>query len=110
MPWTNDPLLNAFWRIDPRPDGSPAPSGPFVTAVEDKIELIAGGQAVAIMPASGRIRGLRPDLTTIPLEGVEPSQVVLATRAGDRSRLVVAFRKYAEAHLTGPDQVVPVLD
>jgi hypothetical protein len=26
---------------------------------------------------------------------------MLATRAGDRSRLVTAFRKYAEAHLTG---------
>jgi hypothetical protein len=28
---------------------------------------------------------------------------VLATRAGDRGRLVVAFRKLAEAYLTGPD-------
>jgi hypothetical protein len=54
------------------------------------------------MPASGRIRGLRPDLTTIPLEGVEPSHVAFATRAGDRGRLVAAFRKSAQAHLTGP--------
>jgi hypothetical protein len=38
----------------------------------------------------------------VPLRGVEPSHVVLATRAGDRSRLVTAFRKSAEAHLTGP--------
>jgi hypothetical protein len=44
----------------------------------------------------------RPDLTTIPLHGVEPSHVVLATRAGDRGRLVGAFRKCAQAHLTGP--------
>ena len=40
--------------------------------------------------------------TTIPLEGVEPSHVALATRAGDRGRLVAAFRKFAHAHLTGP--------
>ena len=34
------------------------------------------------------------------LRGVEPSQVVvLATRAGDRNRLVTAFRKHAEARL-----------
>ena len=105
MPRTNDPLWNAFWRIDPRPGGSPAPSGPFVTAVEDKIELIAGGQAVAIIPASGRISGLRPDLTTVPLEGVEPSHVALATRPGDRGRLVTAFRKSAQAHLTGPTKI-----
>jgi hypothetical protein len=36
------------------------------------------------------------------LENVEPSHVVLATRAGDRSRLVAAFRKLAEAHITAP--------
>jgi len=102
MPQSTDPLLNAFWRIDPRPDGRPAPAGPFVKAIEDKIELIAGGQAVAIIPASARLSGLRPDLTTVPLEGAEPSHVALATRAGDHGRLVAAFRKSAHAHLTGP--------
>ncbi|MFE3559438.1 hypothetical protein ACFXKW_31975 [Streptomyces sp. NPDC059193] len=44
----------------------------------------------------------RPDLTTIPLHGVEPARVVLATRAGDRSRLVAAFRTAAQTHLTSP--------
>jgi hypothetical protein len=34
----------------------------------------------------------------IPLHGVEPTHVVLATRAGDRSRLVAAFRKAAQEH------------
>jgi DNA-binding transcriptional LysR family regulator len=101
LPRTLDPAWNAFWRIDPRPDGRPAPDGPLVKAVEDKIELIAGGQAVAIIPASAPISSLRPDLTTIPLEGVEPSHVALATRAGDRGRLVTAFRKCAQSHLTG---------
>jgi DNA-binding transcriptional LysR family regulator len=101
LPRTLDPAWNAFWRIDPRPDGRPAPDGPLIKAVEDKIELIAGGQAVAIIPATAPISGLRPDLTTIPLEGVEPSHVALATRAGDRGRLVTAFRKCARSHLTG---------
>jgi DNA-binding transcriptional LysR family regulator len=102
LPRVPDPAWNAFWRIDPRPDGSRAPDGPLVDAIEDKFELIADGQAVAIVPAIGPIRVLRPDLTTIPLEDVEPSHVVLATRAGDHSRLVAAFRKSAQAHLTGP--------
>ncbi|MCW2652413.1 MAG: LysR family transcriptional regulator [Mycobacterium sp.] len=87
--------------MDPRPNGRPAPDGPFIEAIEDKFELIASGQAVAIIPASAGFRSLRPDLTTVPLEGVEPSHVALATRAGDHSRLVAAFRKCAEAHLTG---------
>ena len=97
-----DPAWNAFWRIDPRPDGSRAPDGPLVGDIEDKIELIAGGRAAAIVPAGTPISALRPDLAVVPLEGVEPSHVVLATRAGDHGRLVTAFRKCAEAHLTGP--------
>lgn len=94
----SDPLWSAFWRIDPRPDGRPAPDGPYVEAVEDKFEVIAAGDAVAIS-AGAHAGHLRPDLTTIPLEGVEPSHVALATRAGDRNRLLAVFRKLAEAHL-----------
>jgi DNA-binding transcriptional LysR family regulator len=81
----------------PRPDGSPAPDGPLVEAIEDKNELVAAGQAVAIIPASLGTGSLRPDLTTVPLHGVEPSHVVLATRASDHNRLVAAFRKLVEA-------------
>ncbi len=97
----SDPAWNAFWRIDPRPDGRPAPDGPVVQDVEDKAELVAAGQAVAIIPAGEHTSRLRPDLCTVPLRGVEPSQVVLATRAGDRNRLVLSFRTLAEAQLTG---------
>jgi hypothetical protein len=52
MPRSADPVWNAFWRIDPRPDGSPAPPGPVIRAAEEKVELVAGGQAVAIIPGS----------------------------------------------------------
>ncbi|WP_049567263.1 LysR family transcriptional regulator [Nocardiopsis sp. SBT366] len=104
----SDPLLNAYWRLDPRPDGRPAPDGPLVEALEDKHELIAAGQAVAIGPPLDHATGLHPSLTTVPLHGVEPSQVVLATRTGDRSRLVTAFRKHAEALLTGTHPAGPI--
>ena len=102
MPRLPDAAWNAYWRIDPRPDGSSAPDGPLVEAIEDKIELIAAGQAVAIIPAGVKTVSPRPDLTTVPLHDVEPSHVVLATRAGDHSRLVAAFRKSAQALITGP--------
>ena len=105
IPRFPDPAWNAYWRIDPRPDGSPAPDGPLVAALEDKNELIAAGQAVAIIPGGHPAGSLRPDLTMIPLHGVEPSHVVLATRASDRSRLVAAFRKSARDCLTGPGPV-----
>ncbi|MFF7189952.1 LysR substrate-binding domain-containing protein [Streptomyces sp. NPDC008222] len=97
----SDPAWSAYWRIDPRPDGRPAPGGPFIEAMEDKFEVVAAGEAVAIS-AGGGINRLRPDLIEIPLEGVEPSHVVLATRADERSRLVADFGTCARALLTGP--------
>ncbi|MCW2871121.1 MAG: LysR family transcription regulator [Streptomyces oryziradicis] len=60
-----------------------------------------------MISAGLRANSLRPDLTTVPLNGVEPSHVVLATRAGDHNRLVAAFRKSAETHLTGPGPAKP---
>jgi DNA-binding transcriptional LysR family regulator len=107
IPRMPDPAWNAFWSIDPRPDGSRAPAGPQVGALEDKIELIAAGEAIAIIPAGVKADHVRPDVTTVPLDGVEPCHVVLATRADDRSRLVAAFRKYARAQLAGPRPAEP---
>jgi DNA-binding transcriptional LysR family regulator len=98
----SDPVWSAFWRIDPRPDGRPAPDGPIIDTIEDKFEIVAAGQAIVIF-ANHNIGALRPDLTMIPLDGVDPAHVVVATRADDRSRLVTAFRKYAQAHLTGAE-------
>jgi DNA-binding transcriptional LysR family regulator len=99
IPKLPDAAWNAYWRIDPRPDGSPAPEGPLVSAYEDKIELIAAGEAVGIIPGGLHGVQLRSDLTTIPLHGVDPAHVVVATRSGDRGRLVTAFRKAAQEHL-----------
>ena len=95
-----DSAWNDFWRIDPRPDGRQAPDGPLFETLEDGLELIAAGQAVAI--TTKFFERLRPDITAVLLEGIEPGHIVVASRAGDRSRLVAAFRKLASAHLTAP--------
>ena len=94
------PAWNAFWRIDPRPDGRQAPDGPPFETLEDGLEFVASGQAVAI--STQFHERLRPDITTVRLDGVDPGQIVLASRAGDRNRLVAAFRKLAATHLTAP--------
>ncbi|WP_409467814.1 hypothetical protein [Streptomyces sp. HC307] len=80
------------------PDGRRAPDGPLVETVEDKLELVAASDAIT--PAEAMATYNRPDVTTIPLEGVEPAHAVLATRAGDRSRLVTALRSVV--HRCGP--------
>jgi DNA-binding transcriptional LysR family regulator len=92
-----DAAYDAFWRIDPRPDGRPAPDGPLVETHADKLESIADGRALALAPAVGGNITLRNDLTAIPVEGIEPCKLVIATRAGERSRLVTAFRESARS-------------
>ncbi|MER7642413.1 MULTISPECIES: LysR family transcriptional regulator [unclassified Streptomyces] len=100
VPRFPDEEFNAFWRVDPRPDGRPAPDGPFVRELEDKLEAIAAGEAVAMVPAGAVRKGLRLDLTTVPIEGVAPVPVVLAARAGEETRPLLAdFRACAEEHL-----------
>jgi DNA-binding transcriptional LysR family regulator len=102
-----DAALDAFWRVDPRPDGRPAPDGPRVESLEDKLEVIASGQAIAMAPASEQDGTLRHDLTTVPIEGIEPCRVVLATRLTERSPLVSAFRESARRLLVGSTQPSP---
>jgi DNA-binding transcriptional LysR family regulator len=91
----SDPACDAFWSVHPRPPGRPAPDGPLATTAYDKLELVAQGQALAIAPDSRLLSALRPDLATVPITGIEPCQVVLATRADDRSRLIEELRAIA---------------
>jgi DNA-binding transcriptional LysR family regulator len=99
---------SSFWRLEPRPDGNRAPLGPvIVDTYEDKLELVASGRAVAVLAAGDRRSTLRDDLTTIPIVGVESCQVVVATRADDRTRLVAHFRESAKKHLGGAPGELP---
>ncbi|PZG43672.1 hypothetical protein C1I98_18115 [Spongiactinospora gelatinilytica] len=92
---------SGFWRLEPRPGGRPAPLGPLVVdTFEDKLELIADGAAVAVLPAGDRRGTLRDDLAVVPIDDAPPCQVAVITRAGDRDPLVVHFRESAGRFLT----------
>jgi DNA-binding transcriptional LysR family regulator len=108
MPRWPDPDWNAFWRIDPRPDDRPAPDGPVVETLDDKFDRIAGGELVVIVAAGLRASSLRPDLATVPLRGVAPSAVVLASRSGDDNPLVSAFRECALDQMAPANGEAPV--
>ena len=99
-----DDHWNAFWRVDPRPDGSRAPDGPLVHGHEDNLEVIAEHRALTLAPAGARAR-LRADLTTVVVRDVAPVQVVVASRAGDRNPLVAELRRCAVARLTAPPTI-----
>ena len=93
------PDYDAFWRINPRPDGSPAPAGPTADVHHDKLETVAEGSALALAPGGPGTRAPRPDLIAVPVEGIEWSAVVMATRAGRRNALITAFEEAAQTRL-----------
>lgn len=73
-----------------------------VETYEDKLELVASGRAIGVLPVGDRRSSLRPDLVSVPLEGAPPSQVVLASRKDDANPMVDALRLAAETALTAP--------
>jgi DNA-binding transcriptional LysR family regulator len=90
-----------FWRLEPRPDQRPAPLAPLLAdTVEDKLEMVAAGQAVALVAANDQRLTARDDLATVAVEGIEPCHVVVATRREDANPLVDHFRQAAKTYLT----------
>lgn len=79
----------------------PMSAGPLIESFEDRLELVASGQAIAVLPVGDRRSTLRADLATIPVEGFPASKVVLATRVGEQNPLVFDFVRSARTHLTG---------
>ncbi|MFJ9036763.1 LysR family transcriptional regulator [Streptomyces sp. NPDC102406] len=75
---------------------------PQVESYEDKLELVASGRAIAVLPVGDRRSSLRPDLVTVPIEDAPPSQVVLVSRRGDPNPMITNLRLAAKAVLTAP--------
>ncbi|MEU8589562.1 LysR substrate-binding domain-containing protein [Streptomyces sp. NPDC048664] len=93
-------VRDGFRHLDSRPDGNPAPVSPArVGDFEDTLEAVADGRAVAVVPAYDRRHTLRDDLAAITVEDLDPCQVVIASRKGDRSVLVAQFRESSRRHL-----------
>ncbi|WP_069169655.1 LysR family transcriptional regulator [Streptomyces griseus] len=75
---------------------------PPIESYEDKLELVASGRAIAVLPVGDRRSSLRPDLVTVPVEGAPPSQVVLVSRTGDANPMIGSLRRAAESVLAAP--------
>lgn len=87
-------------------DPGPVSAAPMAESFEDRLELVAGGQAIALLPVGDRRSSLRADLTSVPVEGVPDSRVVVATRIADPNPLVADFVEAARSHLT-PSYALP---
>lgn len=73
---------------------------PPIESYEDKLELVASGRAIAVLPVGDRRSSLRPHLVTVPIEGAPPSQVLLVSRKGDPNPMIRNLRLAATAVLT----------
>ncbi|WP_245982795.1 LysR family substrate-binding domain-containing protein [Lentzea flaviverrucosa] len=67
------------------------PEVPHVNSVEEKLELVAAGAGISILPLSTATFYNRQDVIGIPVEDIGPNQVCLAWLATRRSPLIDAF-------------------
>jgi DNA-binding transcriptional LysR family regulator len=82
------------------PGHAPQPaSGHRVTSVEDKLEQVAAGRGISVLPASAAAYYNRPDIRYVPVPELPPDQVCLAYVARPRSPLVTAFTRAAQRTL-----------
>ncbi|GAA5049625.1 DNA-binding transcriptional LysR family regulator [Thermocatellispora tengchongensis] len=81
------------WRdvaLEPQEPGQAAPP---LRTVEEKLEHIAAGNGVVVLPKSVAAFYTRPDITHVPVHDIAPSRVCLAWDASRRSPLI---REYVE--------------
>ncbi|MFN6552328.1 LysR family transcriptional regulator [Mycolicibacterium septicum] len=80
-------------------DPGPMSAGPVIESFEDRMELVASGQAVAVLPVGDRRSSVRPDLATVPLKGFPTSRVIVATRIDESNPMVTDFISAAKTFL-----------
>ena len=68
---------------------------PVLRSVEEKLEHVAAGHGVSIIPLSVATFDQRPDVVTVPVDNLAPNTVCLAWIATRRSRLLQDFATLA---------------
>jgi DNA-binding transcriptional LysR family regulator len=78
--------------------GDTAPrAAPFALAVEEKLEHVASGRGIVVLPQSTATFYQRQDVACIAVRDIGPSRVALAWDATRRSRLIHEFAGFAAA-------------
>ncbi|MET9311073.1 LysR family transcriptional regulator [Kribbella sp. NPDC003505] len=90
-----------YWSA--RPDD--AVDGPVVQDSAQLLEVVAFGQAVALVPRSMAERNIRPDVVYRPVTDVEPYRMYVVWPAGSRSAELARFVEAAVRHSTEPPAV-----
>jgi DNA-binding transcriptional LysR family regulator len=90
----DEPLLQ---NTDAVPEWPNSTAVPFRT-VEEKLEHVAAGRGVVVLPKSTATFYTRPDVTHTPIDDITPNQVAVAWDAARRAPLVREFATIALAH------------
>jgi DNA-binding transcriptional LysR family regulator len=68
-----------------------SPGFPRFHSIEEKLEHVAAGRGIAIIPVSTASYYTRPDVVHLPVDDLGPNQVSLAWIATRRSRVIMEF-------------------
>ncbi|HEY2700822.1 MAG TPA: LysR family transcriptional regulator [Pseudonocardiaceae bacterium] len=68
-----------------------SPGFPRFHSIEEKLEHVAAGRGIAIIPVSTASYYTRPDVVHLPVDDLGPNQVSLAWIATRRSRVIIEF-------------------
>jgi len=74
------------------------PPIPIIRTVEEKLEHVAAGTGIAVIPQSTAVFYRRPDVACIPIDDIGPNHVSLAWEAARRSKLIYEFADLAVRH------------
>lgn len=93
----SDPQWVRWWACDPRPSGKPVRYGPSVHTMDELLEVVGRGEAIAITGESVADSYRHPDVVFVPVVDVEPCPISLCTRDDEQSALVTALRRAVRA-------------
>jgi DNA-binding transcriptional LysR family regulator len=81
----------------------PIKTGPARTtilrSVEEKLEYVATGHGIIVLPLSATTYYTRPDIVYVPVTDAEPDEVLLACEVSRRSKSIAAFVAAARAEV-----------
>lgn len=96
-----------WWACDPRPSGRSVRYGPVAHTVDELLEVVASGEAIAITAASVADGYRHPEVVFVPIVDAKPCPISLCTRVDDDSPQVQALRRAVNAVQTENALAVP---
>jgi DNA-binding transcriptional LysR family regulator len=83
--------LRDFWLATNHRAGQPPRIATEVTTADEVFEIVASGTAITLLAEGNAIVYSRPGIACIPVIGLEPAQLAVAWRHGDRRIAVQEF-------------------